>query len=187
MPRSQRFILLLMATVFTAMFVFSGHGPSHQDGTVAFFSWPSSVVTVRVKGTVPAPGIYTLPQGATVVDVIKMTVPFPPTSLVDQPILHTFLRSGDVVEVIGENPRSLVIRLTGMKAGEQIVLGIPLHPDRLDRDDWDSLPGIGPKLANNIVVDRQIYGDFGSVEALRRVAGMGEKKLGMIRKYFNSR
>lgn len=65
-----------------------------------------------------------------------------------------------------------------------MLLGIPLDPDQMDRADWEALPGIGPKLAKNMVDDRQIYGDFHTVEAIRRVPGMGEKKFNTIKKYF---
>jgi competence protein ComEA len=71
-----------------------------------------------------------------------------------------------------------------MKAGERILLGIPLDPDQMDRADWEDLPGIGPKLARKIVEDRQIYGDFHTAEAIRRVPGMGEGKFNAIKKYF---
>ena len=48
-----------------------------------------------------------------------------------------------------------------MKALEMILLGIPLYPVILDEEDWESLPGIGPMLAERIVADRQNNGDFG--------------------------
>lgn len=71
-----------------------------------------------------------------------------------------------------------------MGAEELMVLGIPLQPDFLTPDGWDALPGIGPELAKRIVFDRQINGDFCSVDALKRVPGIGEGKIEQIRKYF---
>ena len=65
------------------------------------------------------------------------------------------------------------------------MLGIPLLPDQMDAEDWDSLPGIGPKLAKKIVDDRQENGDYCSLEAVQRVPGMGEKKIKSLKKYFN--
>jgi competence protein ComEA len=38
-----------------------------------------------------------------------------------------------------------------------------------------TLPGIGPALARRIVQDRDRAGAFGSITALTRVAGIGEK------------
>lgn len=184
MERRRRFILFLAATALISTLFIKGHAPSRQDGHVAFLPFTSSGVTVRVRGAVPAPGVYSLPVGATVQDVIKLTESAPAAGRPAEAPLDNRLRSGDVVEVAGENPRDPAISLNSMKAGEQMLLGIPLHPDQMEIEDWESLPGIGPKLAKNIVADRQEYGDFRSVDAVRRVPGMGEKKLDMIRKYF---
>ena len=60
-----------------------------------------------------------------------------------------------------------------MPAAQRIALGIPLHPDRMQPTDWKVLPGIGEKLAWKIENDRQINGDFGSLNALTRVPGIG--------------
>jgi 2-isopropylmalate synthase len=65
-----------------------------------------------------------------------------------------------------------------------VVLGIPLHPDRMSRADWIALPGIGEQLATRIEVDRQKYGEFGRLEALERVKGIGPAKLQALRPYF---
>lgn len=46
-----------------------------------------------------------------------------------------------------------------------------------------TLPGIGPVLAQRIVVFREANGPFISVEQLTDVEGVGEKKLDAIREY----
>lgn len=185
MERRRRLILFLAATALTATFVFKGHAPSRQDGNVAFLPWTSSGVTVRVKGDVQVQGVLTFPRGAVLADVINLTVLAPASLTADKPLLATLLRSGDVVQVTGENPLHPVISVNRMKAGERMVLDIPLHPDQMDVEDWESLPGIGPELAKKLVVNRQNNGDYFSLGAIRRVPGMGEKKVGMIRKYFD--
>jgi competence protein ComEA len=73
-----------------------------------------------------------------------------------------------------------------MPARQRLALGITLHPDRMSRDDWQMLPGIGEKLAAQIEADRQKYGDFGSFEALDRVKGIGPAKLKALRPFFVS-
>jgi competence ComEA-like helix-hairpin-helix protein len=45
------------------------------------------------------------------------------------------------------------------------------------------LPGIGPRLAREIVADRNSHGPFGAVDELLRVPGIGEIKLAALREY----
>jgi len=184
MDRSRRFIIFLAAAGLAATLVPKGHPPSQQDGRVAFVSLTSSRMTIRLGGMVPAPGVYSFPNGVTVADVIKLTAAFPAAWMAGKPIFTVRLKSGDMVMVAGENPQQAEISVKTMKAGERILLGIPLDPDQMDRADWEDLPGIGPKLARKIVEDRQIYGYFRSAEAIRRVPGMGEGKFNTIKKYF---
>ena len=45
----------------------------------------------------------------------------------------------------------------------------------------ERLPRIGPALAARIVADRRINGEFGSLEALQRVRGIGPKLAELLR------
>jgi competence protein ComEA len=49
------------------------------------------------------------------------------------------------------------------------------------------LPGIGPKLAAVIETDRQNNGDFDEFFALKRVKGIGPKKLEAWQEYFEGK
>ncbi len=49
--------------------------------------------------------------------------------------------------------------------------------------EYDNLPGIGPKLAQEIIRDRKINGRFNSVEDINRVKGIGDKKFQKIEPY----
>jgi competence protein ComEA len=88
------------------------------------------------------------------------------------------LTIGETGETQGE------IKQGWMPARQRLALGIPLHPDRMSREDWVTLPGIGEKLAAEIERDRQNYGDFGRFEALERVKGIGPAKLKALRPFF---
>lgn len=187
MERSRRLILFIAAAILSAAIFLKGHAPFRRNGDVAFLPFTSSGVTIRLKGNAKTSGVYILPEGVTVGDVIILTATVPGVASQTSPLLDTRLRPGDVLEVAGGNPQRAEISLKKMKAGERVLLGIPLHPDRMDIDDWVSLPGIGAKMARIIVDDRQNNGDFCSVDTLRRVPGMGEKKMDMIRKFFDHR
>ena len=50
-------------------------------------------------------------------------------------------------------------------------------------EQLETLPGIGPALAERILAYREAYGPFSAVEDLLRVSGIGEKTLESVRDY----
>jgi competence protein ComEA len=72
-----------------------------------------------------------------------------------------------------------------MSAAKRIALSVPLHPDHMSLSDWEALPGIGPRLAARIEEDRQKNGDFGGLHVLRRVSGIGPKRIKDWEGYFS--
>jgi competence protein ComEA len=53
--------------------------------------------------------------------------------------------------------------------------------NRATEQDFDALPGIGPRLAERIMEYRQSVGVFHSLDELRTVKGIGKKKFERIR------
>jgi len=56
-----------------------------------------------------------------------------------------------------------------------------LDLNRATGQEFDALPGIGPRLAERIVKYRQSVGAFHSLDELRTVKGIGKKKFERIR------
>jgi len=62
-----------------------------------------------------------------------------------------------------------------LAAGEQVDL------DRADAREIARLPRVGPELARRIVAEREAHGPFGALEGLRRVPGIGDGTLALMR------
>jgi competence protein ComEA len=56
-----------------------------------------------------------------------------------------------------------------------------LDLNRAGPEDFESLPGIGPVLAERIMVYRKSNGGFRTVDELRQVKGIGQKKFTKVR------
>ena len=56
----------------------------------------------------------------------------------------------------------------------------PIDLDTATQEEIESLPRIGPAFAKRIVANRDSLGPFGSLEALKRVKGMGKSTLGQL-------
>jgi competence protein ComEA len=174
----------MLSVALAAPVLLKGHGTHRKGESAAFLRYSATMVTVRLQGGVPSPGIYRFSDGVGIDAVIKMTGAHYHAGDAVEDIRHAPLMNGDILEFQSAERQQPEIKTAKMKAGEKMLLGIPLHPDTMDSDDWECLPGIGPRLARKIVRDRQINGEFGAIGAVERVPGVGKGKLGTIAKYF---
>lgn len=70
----------------------------------------------------------------------------------------------------------------GQMSGEKhLIFSIPLDINRSTAQDFEALPGIGPKLAEEIIATRKRLGGFKTIGDLKKVKGIGDKKLEKIR------
>ena len=184
MERKRRLVLLLLSALLVMALIDSGRDADHKGLPVAFLRYSSAKELVRLQGSFPHPGVYHFPEGTKLKSVINMTAPVMAGKTASTAVLETSILNGDIIEIMIKDRQHPEITIGKMKAKERMLLGIPLDPNHMDFADWDSLPGIGPCLAQSILDDRQKYGDFVSFDALLRVPGLGEKKLNALKKYF---
>lgn len=158
--------------------------PSESEGLPAFLPQNKPLVHVEVNGVGLEEGVYQINDGLTLCDVIKLTQ-WRDLSFASMdascggPVIN-----GERVLVTRKAQQINLVERGWMSAGKRMALTIPLHPDRMNPDDWVALPGIGEKLAEAIEKDRQKNGDFGGFQALRRVRGVGPKKLESWKPFF---
>ena len=159
--------------------------PPHKVGErAAFFYAGSNTVCIRIAGRVPQPGIYELPSGTTVRGAIILTVPGWPAVSSREVAASPVLKGGEVVTVADKTMHGTSVVVSCMHARERMLLGIRLNPNVMDQNDWEALPGIGPALADRIVMYRQNNGDFSSLDGVKSVTGIGTKTVDGIRRYF---
>ena len=79
-----------------------------------------------------------------------------------------------------EASTSPAVGTAGHEAGE-LRLPTPLNVNTANAEGLQTLPGIGPALAERIVADREARGPFRTPEDLLRVPGIGPKRWERIR------
>jgi competence ComEA-like helix-hairpin-helix protein len=90
--------------------------------------------------------------------------------------------TGDSVS--GTNLESQGGQLPGRKSGvKPKTPGRAIDPNRSSQADLETLPGIGPVLAKRIIAYRQAHGPYKKIADLRKVSGIGAKKLEKIKPY----
>lgn len=163
-----------------------GPGPTPSPVTAAGVSGPpgpspSGGIVVDVGGKVRRPGIHRLPPGSRVADALAAA---------------GGVRDG--VDVTGLN------RARVLMDGEQVVVGVPgavpggaapvaggggsagasgapVSLGSATVEQLDALPGVGPVLAQHIVDYRAQHGGFRSVDELREVNGIGDRRFEDLR------
>jgi competence protein ComEA len=135
---------------------------------------PGSTIVVQAAGAVSAPGVYHMPAGSRVVDLVAVaggaTADAAPGAL----NLAAVLVDGARVQVprVGESVPPTVV--ADAPAG-------PLDLNTATAAQLDQLPGVGPSLAAAIVRARERQGPFASVDGLLDVPGIGPAKLDALR------
>jgi hypothetical protein len=183
--RGTGLILLLFFTM--AIIHFSRWALPEREELPAVLRLQPQLTTVSVADSRGGYGLYQFNDGSKLMDVIILTEGIPEEgrlseSRYDQPIL-----SGEKLKVIKLEGKYFQVERSWLSAQHRILMHIPLHPDRMTPLDWETLPGIGPKLAAAIETDRQKNGDFVEFAALQRVKGIGPKKLEVWQEYFSGK
>lgn len=184
MERSRRFAYFIFALAAAILLFAKGHGLPDKGGPVAFLHQRPDKIRVMVRGEVDFPGVYGFFDTPDVGSVMKMAVPSRGIISHDHRLMERKLADGALLDVAVVKGQSLVITTKKMGARERVTLGILLDINSMDAADWEYLPGVGPELAKRIVENRQKYGDYRSLEELQRIPGIGDRKVRMLRRYF---
>ncbi len=71
-------------------------------------------------------------------------------------------------------------------AAYKVTLGIPISLNSATEQELDTIPGIGPSLAKQIIDYRSLHGPFKTADEIRSVPGMGRLRYLKIRPYIGT-
>ncbi len=140
-----------------------------------------AVLVVHVVGQVVRPGIVRLPPGSRVVDAVTAAGGARRGADVAGLNLARLVIDGEQIRVprVGEALAAPAAGSPASAGGD--AAGALVSLNAADVTVLDSLPGIGPVLAQRIVDWRTENGRFTSVDELGEVSGIGEKLLAQLR------
>ena len=126
-----------------------------------------SAIFVHILGEVARPGLYELRDGDRAIDAVAAAGGFLETADQAQLNLARFVVDGEQIAVpaIGETPAAP----PGTSASGLVNL------NTADAATLDTLPRVGPAMAERIIQWREANGRFTAVEDLLNVTGIGEK------------
>ena len=140
-----------------------------------------AVVVVQAAGAVQRPGLYRLPPGSRVDDLVTAAGGLAAGADPDRLNLASLLADGQKVYVprVGEAIPNDVATAGTTSGGSTSTQ--PLDLNQATLQELDALPGIGPATAQAIVDYRAQHGHFRSVDDLLNVRGIGDAKLEQLR------
>ncbi len=202
LDRKQQLVILLLAGIilFGAGYRFAQvkEEAAVKDRPVLEAAGESSIgeLSVHVAGAVAKPGVYSLPLGARVIDAVNKAVPLAEADLeslklaskvTDGQDIYVFLKPvvNQDGSVTGEGqgtqfaPATVpgTIRTSPLPGNSPsaATAGGLVNINTADQNQLDTLPGIGPALAQRIIQYREINGPYQSIEDIKNVSGIGEK------------
>lgn len=151
----------------------SGTGDVVVDAsTIAPTAPAAATLVVQVVGEVVTPGVYEVDPGARVLDAVTLagglTERADPASL----NLARIVSDGEqiIVGTVGKSSVGSAVRANGL-----------ININLASTTELETLPRIGPMLAERIVAFRDEHGSFSSLDALLDVPGIGQLTLEGIR------
>ena len=132
-------------------------------------------VVVDVTGAVRTPGVYRLPSGARVVDAVKRAGGEDSGALLEGINLAARLADGQQIVVPERTPGSAATGTAATAEDGPISLG-SATPEQLD-----TIEGIGPVTAGDIVDFRDQHGGLSSINQLDQISGIGPATIEALR------
>ncbi|WP_458243715.1 helix-hairpin-helix domain-containing protein [Streptomyces sp. MAI_2237] len=138
-------------------------------------------IVVDVSGKVRRPGIHRLPPGSRVTDALRAAGGVRPGTDLRGLNRARFLVDGEQVIVGG--PAAPAPGPAGPAAGGPAgaAPAAPVSLNTATAEQLDTLPGVGPVLAQHIVDYRTRHGGFRTVDELREVNGIGDRRFADLR------
>lgn len=169
-------------------------GQKAAAGTTAAAGAPAGAVptalVVDVSGKVREPGVHRLPAGSRVADALKAAGGVRPGTDTEGLNRARFLVDGEQVVVGASSAAGPGAPGTpgapGVPGGSGVVAPggaavVPVALNTATLEQLDTLPGVGPVLAQHIIDYRGRHGGFRSVDELREVNGIGDRRFADLR------
>jgi competence protein ComEA len=175
-------VLLLILTM--GYLFFRGGDPGRDEGKAAesFLGRAKGEIVAALRGDEDGEGVYSLPAGATVRDLLRAAGrEIPPVAGAGE--LDRRLKNGERVTILPPGKGAPAFAVDEIPAAQKMVLGVPVDLNRASLEDLERLPGIGRKTAEAIVRYRETEGPLKSLEDLKKTGLAGDRRIDEIRRF----
>lgn len=136
---------------------------------------------VHVDGAVQAPGVYHLAAGSRIMDAVEAAGGLAEGALTAAVNLAQPVQDGEQIVIPREEDRAAAASDAGVPSASAGMPAERININRATAAELTALNGVGEATAAKIVADREANGPFRTVEDLKRVSGIGDKKFEALR------
>lgn len=143
-------------------------------------------ITVQINGEIQKPGIYAVPENSRVEDLILAAGGLTEDADIRFVNFALIVRDGDYIYIPSEGEKiPEIARNSSINAllDDENDIHYPININEASQDDFESLPGIGPSKASDIIAYRQMVGSFSSLDDLLEISGIGPATLEALSDY----
>ena len=154
-----------------------------KDENAVFAIQGNNMLIVYICGEIKNPGVYEVVNGSRINDLIKAAGGTSEKACIELINPAQKLIDGQKIYIPSDEERSefvLSVNEENTESYENQVMGV-ININFASGKELEALPGIGSELASRIVQYRETHGGFESIEALKKVSGIGEKKFNDIK------
>jgi competence protein ComEA len=152
----------------------TGSSSSSSSGGSFTLSGQAGDLVVDVTGAVARPGVYRLPAGSRVDDAVQRAGGAGPRAELEAVNLAARLADGQQVVVPERTPGGAASATAGSEEG-------PIDLGTATAEELDTIDGIGPVTAGEIVEFRERHGGLSSVDQLDQISGIGPATMEALR------
>lgn len=149
--------------------------------------YEANKIKVYITGEVNNPGVKELDEGSRIEDVINIAGGLTQVANISNVNLAYEVADGQKIYIpnVNEIIKDYITEENGegiVETSNNITSG-KIDINKADVEMLCELPGVGESLASRIVTHREENGKFKSIEELKNVSGIGEKKFESLKEY----
>jgi competence protein ComEA len=166
---------ILVGIIFSGLILLVASPPRGTPFELVTPSTPQ--IIIHITGAVLHPGVYTLPINSRLNDAITSAGGTLPNVDTNQINLSEFITDGERIYIPStDDPISTYLSTSApaklIKSTETKTI-FPININLASEEELSQLPGIGSTRARDIVLYREKYGPFKTIEDLKNVSGIG--------------
>lgn len=139
-------------------------------------------IYVQISGEIKYPGVYEMENGDRVFQLVEKAGGFTENADINSINLSKKLIDGEKVIIFAKNSQNennTTISQSGTTSSQ--TKSNLININTASKEELESLPGIGSTLAQRIIDYRETNGYFQTIEDIKKVSGIGDKKFEAIK------